>query len=219
MTSKHTVQKSPCPPDLRTQSKRCWLRILIYKTPADQIAMICPIRARRSGTDSIDALELSSAWRKRRCGGEFRVASKALQTVNSIHVTSSRRLSARRLTNRLRDAVVAGVGAPVGGATIDRTTLALLRRAPPSGSSTPAYNRRPRTHTSLPAPKIMPSLLVSSIQISRFGRTRKTRAIPMRIISRLAASRQVDRVDQLAIATKGGPVWVRTNRGKCAISG
>jgi acyl carrier protein len=75
-------------PDLRTQIKEMMVKNLMLQTPADQIADDMPLFGPTGlGLDSIDALELVVSMEKTFGVGvpNAEVASKALQTVNSIH--------------------------------------------------------------------------------------------------------------------------------------
>ena len=74
-------------PDLRLRIKEMLVKNLMLQTPADQIADDLPLfGAGGLGLDSIDALELVVSMEKTFGIGvpNSEVASKALQTVNSI---------------------------------------------------------------------------------------------------------------------------------------
>jgi acyl carrier protein len=74
--------------DLRHQIKEMLVKNLMLQMPADQIADDLPLFGPGSlGLDSIDALELVVSMEKTFGVGvpNSEVASKALQTVNSIH--------------------------------------------------------------------------------------------------------------------------------------
>jgi len=75
-------------PDLRRQIKEMLVNNLMLQTPADGIADDLPLFGPGGlGLDSIDALELVVSMEKKFGVGvpNSEVASKALQTVNSIH--------------------------------------------------------------------------------------------------------------------------------------
>ena len=88
-SSKHSVPKIAMPePDLRHQIKEMLVKNLMLQTTADQIADDLPLFGPGGlGLDSIDALELVVSMEKAFGVGvpNSEVASKALQTVNSIH--------------------------------------------------------------------------------------------------------------------------------------
>jgi acyl carrier protein len=74
--------------DLRMRIKEMMVQSLMLQTPADQIGDDQPLFGAGSlGLDSIDALELVVSMEKTFGVGvpNSEVASKALQTVNSIH--------------------------------------------------------------------------------------------------------------------------------------
>ena len=88
-SSKHSVPKiAMAEPDLRHQIKEMLVKNLMLQTTADQIADDLPLFGPGGlGLDSIDALELVVSMEKAFGVGvpNSEVASKALQTVNSIH--------------------------------------------------------------------------------------------------------------------------------------